>query len=443
METDDRSSDLKIDLRKFGVVLMLGILAVAAICSYALWKRLPNWWHGRVTAFEAYVVVAAIVSIWSCSRTWRIQLRTDNHGITVRNFLRTHRIGWSEVRRFTDGSVNLFNSRYWALGIVLRDGRVINATAASGGQENAYPSMLRAIQEMAQDYDIPVAFSGIVKQREWPDVGRYPDPGGKPGWLRDWDGKKWSLFITPEPTGRRTGDGKVLTKVWSLFPEAEMQWQDAVSRARRLRQYLRSTQLSPFYRADQAVSDLEAEKTPAELWSPLPGWEERWKEAASRARRAGIVLAIWLTAAAVALAGAGYLLLQRSSNHVELSFVAAVFGVVLLQFATDPWKKRKKFKQIDQMGRATFEVSDTRDNPVGPSGEQDEEPVRVRTTAVPVIYTEGVMSKRWGDSAKVPAGCSSLLQLLTAPSAWQRSSTSTAVRQARSEVGNGCGSQWL
>jgi Bacterial PH domain len=128
MATDDRSRDLDIVPHRLSVVLMLGlalwILTGAAILGFVLWKNVPNW-HSRVTAFEAYVVVAAAVSIWGCSRSWRIQLRTDNHGVTVRNFLRTHRIGWSEVSRFTDGSVKLFDEHHWTLGIVLRDGRVI------------------------------------------------------------------------------------------------------------------------------------------------------------------------------------------------------------------------------------------------------------------------------------------------------------------------------
>jgi hypothetical protein len=82
--------------------------------------------RGHVSAAVAYLVIAAAVSIWGCSRGWPIGLRLGDDGITVRNYRHTYRIGWPEVRCFADGSVNGgSDGRLWALGIVLRDGRVV------------------------------------------------------------------------------------------------------------------------------------------------------------------------------------------------------------------------------------------------------------------------------------------------------------------------------
>jgi hypothetical protein len=56
-------------------------------------------------AVTAYLVIAAVVSIWGCFRSWRTALRFDGQGVMVRNAVRTYRIGWHEVRCFADGWV--------------------------------------------------------------------------------------------------------------------------------------------------------------------------------------------------------------------------------------------------------------------------------------------------------------------------------------------------
>ena len=48
--------------------------------------------------------IAAIALIGGCFRGWRIGLRIDQSGMTVRNYFRTYRIGWPEVSLFADGS---------------------------------------------------------------------------------------------------------------------------------------------------------------------------------------------------------------------------------------------------------------------------------------------------------------------------------------------------
>ena len=82
--------------------------------------------HVRVAA----IVILVAVGIGGCFRGWRMGLRIDASGVTIRNFFRTHRIGWREVARFADGSVLSLVARgnepyaiCWALRVVLRDER--------------------------------------------------------------------------------------------------------------------------------------------------------------------------------------------------------------------------------------------------------------------------------------------------------------------------------
>jgi hypothetical protein len=56
-------------------------------------------------AWVAAGVILVATLIGGCFRGWRIELRIDASGVTIRNFFRTHRIGWHEVARFADGSV--------------------------------------------------------------------------------------------------------------------------------------------------------------------------------------------------------------------------------------------------------------------------------------------------------------------------------------------------
>jgi hypothetical protein len=62
--------------------------------------------RGHVPVALAYLAAAAAVSIWGCWRGWRMGLRLDDHGVTVRNFFHSHQFGWHEVSRFADGSVH-------------------------------------------------------------------------------------------------------------------------------------------------------------------------------------------------------------------------------------------------------------------------------------------------------------------------------------------------
>jgi hypothetical protein len=263
--------------------------------------------RGHVPAAVAYLAAAAAVSIWGCWRGWRLRLRLDDHGVTVRNFFHSYKFGWPEVRRFADGSVNGGNAgRLWALSVALNDGRVITASGTSRGKRDARPETLTAIRQAAEHHAIPVALTGTAMKPESPESpanpGCHPDPGGQPG-SRYWNGHEWSPFLQPDPAS--SGPGK--------------------------------------------------KKAPAEVWSPLPGSEQQWHDAAARARRAGIALAVWLaaTAAAAAVMVALYAL-DLSQPHADFTWavwalLATMFGLAKTYSAG---ARHRHLKKIDRAARA-------------------------------------------------------------------------------------------
>lgn len=122
----------------------------------------PGFLLTGVLADAAFVAGAAVL-IWGWSRAWRMGLRLDDHGVTVRNFFRTYRISWAELRCFADGWVSLGESgRLWALQAVRRDGRVITAKGTSRGKGTARPETLAAIQQAAERYAVPAVLTGTT-----------------------------------------------------------------------------------------------------------------------------------------------------------------------------------------------------------------------------------------------------------------------------------------
>jgi uncharacterized protein DUF2510 len=282
--------------------------------------------QGHVLATVAYLVIAAAVSIWGCFRGWRIGLRFTDDGVTVRNYLHTYRISWPEVRCFADGSVNGGQAgRRWALGIVLRDGRVVTASGTARGKRDARPETLVAIGQAAGRYAIPAELTGTATKRgsrESPaNPGFYPDPGGQPG-LRRWDGKEWSPFVL---------------------------------------------------QADPASAKPDRAKAPAEVWSPLAGSEPQWHDAAGRFRRAGTLFAVWLAVAVIALAGAETLFLWASKTHHSYSAAALAFAAGLFALAKvyETWQSRKNLRKIDQAGKEAAVLADTEDSTASRSDDRD------------------------------------------------------------------------
>jgi len=298
---------------------------LVAVCLGGVFAQHSRTWlaRGHLLATVACLIIAAAALIWGCSRAWRIGLRLSEGGVTVRNFLRTYRVSWPEVRCFADGSVSRGESgRVWALGVVLRDGRVVTASGTSRGQRDARPETLAAIRQAAERHAIPAELTGTAAKqgsressRESPaNPGLYPDPGGQPG-LRRWDGRTWSPFLL---------------------------------------------------QADPASGKPGRVKAPAEVWSPLAGSEPQRSDAADRVRRAGIVFAVWLAVTAVA-AAVTVALYARDLSKPQADFSLAVVALsatgLALVMAWGARERRKNLRKIDQAGKAATaygEIGDRR-----------------------------------------------------------------------------------
>ncbi len=128
-----------------------------------LWANDGQHWftHAPRPAMVAYLVILTAVLTWGCLRGWRIGLRVDPDWVMVRNFFRTHRFTSAEVSCFTDGLSRGGEAKhYWALCVVLRDGR---AVTARGMTRSGTPSekTLAAVRKAADRYQIRAELTGL------------------------------------------------------------------------------------------------------------------------------------------------------------------------------------------------------------------------------------------------------------------------------------------
>ena len=282
------------------------VFSVAPVLGIGVGLSWPPGQH--VLAAAVTVAGLAVViwgCIWGCVRGWRMGVRLDDHGVTVRNFIRADRFSWAEVRRFADGLIQETGQNgtayFWALQVVSHDGRVVIAKGTAR-KEGARPQTLAAISQAAARHSVPAALTGIAMKGGSPvHPGLYPDPGGQPG-LRHWDGKEWS----------------------------------------------------PLLRADPASGGPAKARARAEVYSPLPGSQQQWHDAAARARRATALSAVWLVVAAGATAGTVALIAHNISRPSDdpLDMVAVLVVLACLVAALEAWKSRKKFRKIDQAAKA-------------------------------------------------------------------------------------------
>jgi hypothetical protein len=160
-------------------------------------------------------------------------LRADDAGLLMRNFYgRTHRIAWTEISHFADGSYTNQDITSWELLIILRTGkrvRVASSRAASAGE------VVAAVREAAQPHGIPADLSGVAAKRDGRPAlrGLYRDPGGQPGW-RYWDGRQWSPLLPPDISESRAEDAPKVPDSWSALPTADESWTYAAAHARSL-----------------------------------------------------------------------------------------------------------------------------------------------------------------------------------------------------------------
>ncbi len=162
----------------------MAILGTCAACVLAgSWVSAGPPWvrHAPRPAVVTYLVILTALLIWGCVRGWRIGLRVDPDGVTVRNFFRTYRFSLAEVSCFTDGSALGGESQHWwALWVVLRDGRTVTArgTTRSGTPS---PKTLTAIGEAAERCGIQATLTGVASKRRWranPEPAPSPEAGG-------------------------------------------------------------------------------------------------------------------------------------------------------------------------------------------------------------------------------------------------------------------------
>ena len=274
-----------------------------------------------VAAFLAGIAVVIWGCIWGCARGWRMGVRLDDLGVTVRNFLGIYRFSWDEVRRFEDGLIHETgeggSSYFWALNVVLHDGLAV-AAKGTARKKGARPQTLAAITQAAARHSVPAALTGIAMKGGSPvHPGLYPDPGGQPG-LRHWDGEEWS----------------------------------------------------PLLRADPASGGPAKAQARAEVYSPLPGSQQQWHNAVARARRATALSAVWLMAAAGAAAGTVALIAHNKAADDSLNMLAVLVVLACLGAAWDAWKTRKKFRKIDQAAKAGS--IGYGDSAIGPGDDRDE-----------------------------------------------------------------------
>jgi hypothetical protein len=127
----------------------------------------PKWdTHVPETAVAAVLAIVAAAVIWGWSRSWRMGLYMDDKGLTVRNYFRTYRFGWAEVTRFVDGSISLLNKGYWALSVLVADGRAVTVSGTAS-RSAARDDTLATIRQAAECHGIAGDLTGAPgDQRE-------------------------------------------------------------------------------------------------------------------------------------------------------------------------------------------------------------------------------------------------------------------------------------
>jgi len=150
--------------RWFGIALTLAAGVVVALIP---WQKFPNQVkHLPVPGIATYLALVTIATVVGCFRGWRMGLVMDQHGATIRNYLRSYRFGWHEVNCLADGSAyGGAGGWQWALSLMLHDGRTITATGTMASGSRRIPKMLTVIRQGAERYAIPAELTGEAVRR--------------------------------------------------------------------------------------------------------------------------------------------------------------------------------------------------------------------------------------------------------------------------------------
>jgi DivIVA domain-containing protein len=159
-------------------VLVIGFCAaVAVIVAFA--RPTPQWAR-HPSSLAAYLAVVASVSAFLLYRGWRTGVCFDGHGLTIRYFFGTRRLGWHEVSRFADGCTAGLGEgagHVWALDVVLHDGHVVRVKATARDGRSAAPKVLAAVLQAAECYGIQAPLTGIASKRRSRASVEEPVPG--------------------------------------------------------------------------------------------------------------------------------------------------------------------------------------------------------------------------------------------------------------------------
>jgi hypothetical protein len=133
--------------------LRLGVAGAAAFLGLLFFFASASPFDSMVIR-SAGLLLAAIAAI----RAFRLCIRADRREIVVRNFFRSHRLRWEDVREvgigpgWSSGSTNLT--------FVTRDGRAIRATATTN-RPREQTRVLRELAELRSDLPDSVAQRGV------------------------------------------------------------------------------------------------------------------------------------------------------------------------------------------------------------------------------------------------------------------------------------------
>jgi hypothetical protein len=157
------------------ILVIVFVVPGGALAALLPWGgSWPPW------AAAAYLGLVAIVAAGVLYWSFRLGVRFDDHGITIRGIFGTDRYGWPEVSRLTDGRQGGGEGPdAWALNVVLADGRTVTVHATARNK-SASPKVLAVIRQIADRYQIPAELTGTAMTAEGlPGARRTGSSGGQ------------------------------------------------------------------------------------------------------------------------------------------------------------------------------------------------------------------------------------------------------------------------
>ena|SRR5215469_7885898 len=158
----------------------IGVLAVAPLAEDRYIRVPPIAWAERIPgpAVAAWLAVGAVTVVAGCFRALAMGVRISHDGVLVRNYFRTFKLSWPEVRRFADGSTP--SGGVWALNVVTRSGLAVTATGTATANQ-ARADVVAAIRRAASRHRIAANVRGMPL--EWSGPTSRTAPWGLVVWV--------------------------------------------------------------------------------------------------------------------------------------------------------------------------------------------------------------------------------------------------------------------